>query len=57
MPRIPNHQHDDEWDDPEEFDIEHDDPRDRLGRKKSREERHWEEQRREQWRKRNRDDY
>ena len=57
MPRIPTHQYDDEWDDPEDFNIEHDDPQDRFGRKKPREERQWEEQRREQWRKRNRDDY
>jgi hypothetical protein len=57
MPRIPNHQYDDEWDDPEEFDIEHDDPKDRFGRKMPRQERDWEEQRREQWRKRNREDY
>ena len=58
MPRIPTHQYnDDEWDDPEDFNIEDDDPRDRFGRKKPRQERDWEEQRREKWNRRNRDDY
>lgn len=57
MPRIPTHQLNDDWEDPEEFEIQDDDPRDRLGRKKPRQERDWEEQRREQLRKRNRDDY
>lgn len=57
MPRIPTHHYNDEWDDPEQLDIQDDDARDRLGRKKPREERDWEEQRREQLRKRHRDDY
>ena len=57
MPRIPSHQIDDNWDDPEDLNIEDDEPQDRLGRKKPRFERDWEEQRREQLRKRHRDDY
>lgn len=57
MPRIPTHQYDDEWDDPETLDIREDDHQDRFGRKKPRQERDWEEQRREQLRKRHRDDY
>lgn len=57
MPRIPNHQIiDDNWDDPEEFDIEHDESRDKLGRKvvpkPSQEDRDWEEKKRKMWRKR-----
>jgi hypothetical protein len=58
MPRIPTHQIDDDWEDPDEFNIEHDDPRDRLGRKMPRDEREREVERRErQWRKRHKDDY
>jgi hypothetical protein len=57
MPRIPNHQHEDEWDNPEEFDIEHDEPLDRLGRKLPRQEREEELHRREQLQKRYRQDY
>jgi hypothetical protein len=56
MPRIPNHQYSDDWEDPNELDIEDDDPKDRLGRKKPRQEREWEEAQREQWRKRNREE-
>jgi len=61
MPRIPTHQYDDEWDDPDEFNIEDDDAQDRRGHKipakEHRKNRDWEEQRRDAWRKRYRDDY
>jgi hypothetical protein len=57
MPRIPNHQYTDDWEDPDELNIEEDDHQDRLGRKKPRQERDWEEARREQLRKRHRDEY
>jgi hypothetical protein len=56
MPRIPTHQHEDEWDDLEEFDIEDDDPRDRLGRKLPRREREEEMHRREKLQKRHREE-
>jgi hypothetical protein len=56
MPRIPTHQVEDDWEDPNDFDIEHDDPHDRLGRKMPREEREREVQRREVWRKRYREE-
>ena len=57
MPRIPTHQVEDDWEDPDEFDIEDDDPRDRLGRRLPRQEREQDLQRRESLRKRHRDDY
>jgi hypothetical protein len=58
VPKIPNHQIiDDNWEDPEEFNIETDEPTDRAGRKITlkppREDREWEEKRRNLWRKRN----
>jgi hypothetical protein len=56
MPRIPTHQIDDDWEDPDEFDIEHDEPRDRLGRKLPRKEREEDLQRREVLRKRHREE-
>ena len=59
MPRIPTRQVEDDWDDfyDDEPSIEHDDPRDRHGRRLPKEDRAWEEQRRNQWQKRHRDDY
>jgi hypothetical protein len=58
MPRIPDHQIIDEWED-DEFEIRDDNPRDRKGHKiparESREDLDWEKRRREKWRKR-RDD-
>ena len=60
MPRIPTHQIDDDWEDPDELNIDDDDPTDRAGRripaKEHRKLRDWEEQRREVWRKRNREE-
>ena len=57
MPRIPTHQIDDDWEDPDDFDIEHDEPRDRLGRRLPRHEREEELDRRERMlRKRHRDE-
>lgn len=61
MPRIPTHQYDDEWGDPDELEIEDDEPRNRRGQKiprRAREQnRDWEEARKEHWRRRSRDDY
>ena len=57
MPRIPNREVEDDFDDYEDFSIENDEPRDRHGRRLPKEDQDWEEQRRNQWRKRNRDDY
>ena len=57
MPRIPNREVEDDFDDYEDFSIENDEPRDRHGRRLPKEDHDWEEQRRNQWRKRNRDDY
>jgi hypothetical protein len=56
MPRIPTHQIDDDWEDPDEFNIEHDEPRDRLGRKLPRKEREEDLHRREVLRKRHREE-
>ena len=56
MPRIPTHQVEDDWEDPDELNIEPDEVRDRLGRKMPREEREREVQRREVWRKRYREE-
>ena len=57
MPRIPTHQINDDWEDPDDFDIEHDEPRDRLGRRLPRHEREEELDRRERMlRKRHRDE-
>ena len=61
MPRIPNREVEDDFDDYEDFSVDHDDPTDRAGRrlpaKEHRKNRDWEEARREHWRKQNRDDY
>ena len=58
MPRIPNRQIPDEWDyDDEDIGIEDDEPKDRRGRRLPREDREWEERRRDQWRKRPQEDY
>jgi hypothetical protein len=56
MPRIPTHQVEDDWEDPEEFNIEHDEPHDRLGRRLPRKEREEDIYRREMLRKRHRDE-
>ena len=56
MPRIPTHQIDDDWEDSDEFNIEHDEPRDRLGRKLTRKEREEDLHRREVLRKRHREE-
>jgi len=56
MPRIPNREVEDDFDDYEDFNIEPDEPPDRTGRRVQRQDRDWEEQRREQWRKRHRDE-
>jgi hypothetical protein len=60
MPRIPNREVEDDFDDYEEFPIHDDDPRDKHGRrlpaKEHRRERDWEEQRRDKWNRRYRDD-
>ena len=60
MPRIPNHEVEDDFDDYEDFSIDDDDPRDRRGHKlpakEHRRERDWEEQRRDKWNRRYRDD-
>lgn len=61
MPRIPNREAEDDFDDYEDFNIDDDDPRDRAGRrlpaKEHRKLRDWEEERRDKWQRRNRDDY
>jgi hypothetical protein len=56
MPRIPTHQITDDWEDPDELNIEDDEPTDRLGRRKAKEDQQWEEHRREQLRKRHREE-
>lgn len=58
MPKIPRNRYNDndDWDDPNEFEIEDDEPKDRHGRRLPREDREFEERRRDQWRKRNRDE-
>ncbi len=53
MPRVPNHQVNDDWDNDEDEII--DDSNHRPNRP-NRQEREWEEQRREQWRKRYREE-
>lgn len=60
MPRIPTSQYEDDWEDPDELNIENDEPVDRAGRRiparEHRKLRTWEEQQREAWRKRNREE-
>ena len=56
MPRIPNHQINDDWDDPDDFEIQEDEPRDRLGRKLPRREREEELHRKEVLRKRHKEE-
>ena len=60
MPRIPNREAEEDFDDYEEFSVESDDPTDRVGRKlpawERRKERSWEEARRDHWNRRYRDD-
>ncbi len=61
MPRIPNREVEDDFDDYDDFSIDDDEPRDRNGRKlppkEHRREKGWEEARRDHWRRKNRDDY
>ncbi len=61
MPRIPTHQVDDDWDDPDDFNIDEDDHQNRHGHKipakEHRKNRDWEEARRDHWNRRNRDDH
>lgn len=61
MPRIPNREVEDDFDDYEDFSIDDDDPRDKHGRKipakEHRRNKDYEEARRDHWRRRNRDDY
>ena len=58
MPRIPTRQVEDDWNDynDDEPTIEHDEPRDRHGRRLPKEDKQWEEQRRRQWRRADWDD-
>lgn len=61
MPRIPNREVEDDFDDYEDFSIADDDQRDRRGHKlparEHRRERDWEEARRDKWKRQHRDDY
>lgn len=61
MPRIPNREVEDDFDDYEDFSIADDDPQDRRGHKlparEHRRERDWEEARRDKWKRQNREDY
>ena len=56
MPRIPTHQVEDDWEDFDDFNIEHDEPQDRLGRRLPRRVREEELQRRELLRKRHKEE-
>ena len=61
MPRIPNREVEDDFDDYEDFSINEDDPRDRRGRKlparEHRKNKDWEEARRDHWNRKYRDDH
>lgn len=61
MPRIPNREVEDDFDDYEDFSVDQDDPTDRAGRKlpakEHRKNRDWEEARKDHWRRKFRDDY
>ena len=61
MPRIPNREVEEDFDDYEDFSINEDDPRDRRGRKlparEHRKNKDWEEARRDHWNRKYRDDH
>ena len=61
MPRIPNREVEDDFDDYEDFSINEDDPTDRTGNRlpprEHRKERSWEEARRDHWNRRYRDEH
>lgn len=56
MPKIPTHQIlDDEWDDDSELSIEQDEPRNKQGvKRRPKQDLEWEDQRRDVWRRKNR---
>ena len=58
MPKIPTHQIlDDDWDDDREHTIEQDEPRTKQGiKRRPNTDKEWEDQRRDHWRKKNRQD-